>query len=494
MCKFKKTETKQHNTMGSEIHRASFSETDFREFREHLRKETRLLAEWFSSSTFDDEAGMCGFELEGWLVDSNCNPAASNEEFLEKVNHHLVVPELSRYNFEINSTPHPPGGAMFRLMHEELASIWEHCSAIAATIGVKPMMIGILPTIDNRQLCLDNVSPLQRYSALNREILRSRQKKPLRIHIEGITETLDIVHHDVMAEAATTSLQIHFQTTPNLAVRHYNAAHLLSAPMVAATANAPYLFGKELWSETRIPLFEQAVSIPTFTDRHGNIISRVTFGRDYARHSLLEVFLENLDAFPILLPVVFDEDPGWMNHVRLHNGTIWRWNRPLIGMNKEGKPHLRIEHRVPSAGPSIPDSIANIAFFYGSMLFLLSEKEPLSTMLSFEDIRHNFYQAARYGLDARIRWLNGRTMSVQELITTLLLPGAYSALLAADVDPDDVRLYLDGIIRPRVTEKKTGAHWQTAFIRRHGPDFQAMTEHYYNCQKQHNPVHEWKVL
>ncbi len=480
--------------MGSEIRRASFSQTDFREFREHLRKETLLLAEWFASESFDAQSGMCGFELEGWLVDNSFHPAARNEAFLEQVNHHLVVPELSRYNFEINSTPHPPGGDMLGRMHSELDSIWKHCSTAAESIGIRPMMIGILPTIDDSQLCLSNVSPLQRYAALNREILRTRQKKPLHIHIEGARDTLDVVHHDVMAEAATTSLQIHIQTTPDQAVRHYNIAHLLSAPMVAATANSPFLFGKELWSETRIPLFEQAVSIPSFTDRHGNIISRVTFGRDYARHSLLEVFLENLDAFPVLLPVVFDEDPGWMNHVRLHNGTIWRWNRPLIGMNEKGCPHLRIEHRVPSAGPTIPDTIANIAFFYGSMLFLLSEEQALSQRPGFEDIRHNFYQAARYGLDATVRWFDGSSMTVQELITDMLLPGAKNALVKAGFNPVDIRLYLDDIIKPRVTEKKTGSHWQRAFIQHHGPDFFALTEHYHACLNQQKPVHEWQFF
>jgi len=166
-----------------------------------------------------------------------------------------------------------------------------------------------------------------------------------------------------MLEAAATSLQIHCQVNAEEAARHYNLSQILSAPMAAVAANSPYLFGKDLWDETRIPTFEQSVSVASFPDCSGQTIGRVSFGTGYARKSILEPFLENLDGFPILLPMVLDDDPSWLSHLRLQNGTIWRWTRPLIGLTKDGRPHIRLEHRVPSAGPSIADIVANIAFF-----------------------------------------------------------------------------------------------------------------------------------
>ncbi|HED30942.1 MAG TPA: hypothetical protein ENN50_04510 [Prosthecochloris aestuarii] len=479
--------------MGSEIGRHLFSTTDFKEFRHYLRKETLRLAEWFSDGTFDKENGSCGLELEGWLVDLDFMPCACNEQFLDRVTNPLIVPELSRYNFEINTSPHRPGGPMLSNMHKELEHIWAHCCSIASELDIHTMMIGILPTLRDHHLNLDNVSALERYRALNREIIRSRRNRPLKIHIEGKNDSIDLVHHDVMAEAATTSLQIHIQCSPDEGVRHYNASHILSAPMAAVAANAPVLFGRKLWMETRIPLFEQAVSVPSFTDKHGRTVSRVTFGRDYARRSLLELFLENLDGFDILLPVVSDNDISNMDHLRLHNGTIWRWNRPLVGMDHNGKPHLRIEHRVPSAGPTIPDCIANIAFYYGSLLFCLAEDQPLESLIPFDVCRENFYLAARYGLDAVITWSGGKKVNLQRFILDTLLPGARTALIRAEFDRHDVEHYLDGIIRPRVYEKQTGADWQNLFLDNHGSDTRELALHYHEYQNQQIPVHRWST-
>jgi len=293
--------------MGSEIAKTEFSEEDFREFRQNLRQETRILMEWFSSDVFEKNQEMCGFELEGWIVDRHCAPAPRNEEFLRRVNNPLVVPELSKYNFELNITPHPLDRNLPAFLNGELQKLWQICTVNAREMGCNILMTGILPTLQDRMLTLRNISPLQRFHALNREILRLRSSNPLKIHIEGTKDTLEIVHHDVMAEAATTSLQIHFQVPPGKAAAFYNIAHVLSAPMVALTANSPFLFGRELWDETRIPLFEQAVKSPAFVDLSGRMVSRVTFGRDYVRNSLKEVFLENLDGFPVLLPVTFDD-------------------------------------------------------------------------------------------------------------------------------------------------------------------------------------------
>ena len=479
--------------MGSNIGRSSFSDADFRQFRENLRKETKILMNWFSSDVFEKTGEMCGFELEGWLVNENYIPVPRNEEFLERVNSHLVVPELSKYNFEINANPHPLEKNLPAYLQQELTKTWESCVLSAETMGCRILMIGILPTIEDRMLTLQHISPLQRYAALNREILRSRKRRPLKIHIEGEKETLDVTHHDVMAEAATTSLQIHLQVSPANATRQYNIAQILSAPIVALTANSPFLFGRELWNETRIPLFEQAVNLPSFRDKAGMVISRVTFGSGYARNSLKELFLENLDAFPVLLPETFDQDFNWLNHLRLHNGTIWRWNRPLIGLNQSGTPHLRIEHRVPSAGPSIPDTVANILFFYGAMSYLLEQEHPPEREIPFEHTRKNFYLAAKEGLDARIVWRKGKRSPVREILLEELLPGASRSLQKKGVDLEQIRYNFDEILKRRVITGRTGAAWQKEYIHSHGRRFQEMTNAYHENQNQQIPVHTWKT-
>jgi len=477
--------------MGSEIAKTEFSEEDFRQFHQNLRKETRILMEWFSSNLFDDHQEMCGMELEAWLVDRHCDPTARNEEFLQRVNTPLVVPELSKYNFELNIAPHRLDSHLPEFLKNELHKLWNLCAVNARDMGCNTLMIGILPTLQDRMLTLRNISSLQRYHALNREILRSRSRDPLRIHIEGTRDSLEVVHRDVMAEAATTSLQIHFQVPVSKAAAVYNIAHVLSAPMVALTANSPFLFGRELWDETRIPLFEQALKTPAFVDLSGRAVSRVTFGRDYVRNSLMEVFLENLDGFPTLLPVTFDEDFSLLNHLRLHNGTIWRWNRPLIGFGEDGRPHVRIEHRVPPAGPSIPDIVANILFFYGAILHL--QPEVPQAAISFEQARTNFYTAARVGLDAMLTWSSGNPVPVDTLLLQELIPGAMQALGGLGIDSHDLQYYLGDMLTRRVATRRNGAWWQKNFIRRHGPDFRAMTQAYLENQQRNIPVHEWRI-
>jgi len=477
--------------MGSEIAKTEFSEEDFRQFHQNLRKETRILMEWFTSDLFDNHQEMCGFELEAWLIDQHCAPTPRNEEFLQRVNNPLVVPELSKYNFELNITPHPLDCHLPEFLKNELLKLWNICTINARDMGCNTLLTGILPTLQDRMLTLENISSLKRFHALNHEILRSRSRHPLKIHIEGEKDSLDVVHHDVMAEAATTSLQIHFQVPISKAAAVYNIAHVLSAPMVALTANSPFLFGMELWDETRIPLFEQAVKTPAFVDLSGRVVSRVTFGRDYVRDSLKEVFLENLDGFPALLPVTFDEDFSLLNHLRLHNGTIWRWNRPLIGFGEDGRPHVRIEHRVPPAGPSIPDMVANILFFYGATLYL--QPEVPQAAISFEHARSNFYAASRFGLDARVTWSSGNAMPVDTLLLQQLIPGAIKALAERGIDSHELRYYLVDILARRVATRRNGAWWQKTFIRRHGPDFRAMTQAYLENQRKNIPVHEWST-
>ncbi len=478
--------------VGRNIQKSQFSPDDFLEFNQRLKEEYRLLNQWFKEGYFDEDEPVCGFELEAWLIDQNFLPSPTNDQFLNTLNNPLVVPELSKFNFEINSTPQRIEGFVFQKLAKEFAEIWEQCERSAQEINSKVLTIGILPTLREHMLSLENMSSNSRYQALNDQVLKLRNGQPLELNIKG-KDHLQISHQDVMLEAAATSLQIHLQVNPKKAIHYYNVSQIISAPIVALMANSPFLFGKDLWNETRIPTFEQAVCVASFRDCQGQQIERVTFGTGYARNSILEPFLENLDGFPVLLPFVYDEGPKSLSHLRLHNGTIWRWTRPLIGFDESGKPHIRIEHRVPAAGPSQVDIIANIAFFVGLMVHFSHQEIPLASQILFADAKKNFYGAAREGYKAPVKWAYGQKIMMKDLLLDILLPAAKKGLLSMGIEEKEVLFYMDEIIRPRVKTERNGAKWQREFIGIHGADFQKMTHAYYSNQKLNIPVFDWGI-
>jgi len=395
--------------MGEDIPTSQFSAEDFAAFRQVLEAETELLARHLGQGRFSRGPATAGFELEAWLVDPRGVPLAINQSFLQRLDNPLVVPELALFNIEINSTPVSLQGHALSRLHAELDRTKRQCRDTATGLDARMLTIGIPPALDESQLTLAHMYPSSRYRALNEQILRSRGGRPLQLDISG-REELHTRHSDVMLEAAATSFQIHLQVSPDAAMRAYNAACMISAAMVAISANAPFLFGTDLWDETRIPLFEQAVHPG---DRYR---PRVSFGTGYLRHSLLESFRENLDHYPPLLPVRTESRPEDFHHLRLHNGTIWRWNRPLIGFDACGQPHFRLEHRVVPAGPSGIDNIANAALFYGLIEALSTQTKPPEARLPFTQARANFYAAARQGLSAPCIWLDGRRGEIGALL------------------------------------------------------------------------------
>ncbi|MGD8999019.1 MAG: glutamate--cysteine ligase [Granulosicoccaceae bacterium] len=474
--------------MGQEIETGSFTEEDFARFATKLEQESRLLQDWFESGTFS-AAPLCGgFELEAWLVDQQGMPAPINTEYLAQLDDELVVPELSSFNIELNSTPRLLEGRMLARMHEELDATWQRCRDQAMAMDVDLAMIGILPTVRDEDLTLEHMSRMTRYEALNEQVMRLREGRPLLLDIRG-EQHLKSTHHDVMLEAAATSFQVHLQVPAAQAYTYYNMAQVISAPMTAACANSPFLFGRRLWEETRIPLFERAVEIGGLGGAAFGPLRRVSFGSGYARGSLFEIFAENQAHFPVLLPNCFDTPPEQMNHVRLHNGTIWRWNRPLIGFDADGTPHLRIEHRVIPAGPTVIDAIANTAMVYGLITELVQSGKHAEQLVEFSYARDNFYAAARHGLQAQFYW-QGKHIAARNLILDTLVPLARRGLERQALAREDIDNYL-GIIEARVATQFTGAHWQRAFATRHDNDMQALTAEYLRLQHAGSPVHEW---
>ncbi len=472
--------------MGQEITDSHFEPDDFAAFEERLGKETLLLKRWLEEGRFKTGPNMGGFELEAWLIGADARPTGVVEPYLKRLGNPLVVPELATFNVELNGTPQQLQGTALTSMQSELSSTWARCNGVAEELDARLAMIGILPTASAADFTLANMSPLHRYHALNEQVLIRRGGEPLRLNVEGRDELL-LEQSDVMLEAAATSFQIHLKVDVDEGARFYNASKVIAAPMVALSANSPYLFGADLWDETRIPLFEQAVAVGD-----SKLNQRVTFGVRYIENSIAECFLANWRRYPVLLPRLMDEPEESLAHLRLQNGTIWRWNRPLIGFDAEGQPHLRIEHRVVPAGPTIADSIANAALYFGLVSALARQRVAPETLLPFEQAQDNFYTAAKHGLRAEIQWLNGKLVGVQQLCSELLVPLAREGLLSMGIDAEEVEHWL-GIVQARVSTMQNGTAWQRAWVRKNGSDMQGLTETYLQRQASGKPVHQWAV-
>ncbi len=474
--------------MGDEIEERFFAAEDFSNFRARLDEETALLEALFKRGEFSARGDVAGFELEVWLTDASGNPAPSNTDYLERLNNPLVVPELAAYNVELNGSPTALQGRAFSRLEDELETTLAACGKIARDMGLALVTIGILPTVQEGMLKPAFMSHMLRYQSLNDRIMALRDGKPLALCIEGDPDLI-AMHSDVMLEAAATSFQIHLQCRPQMAVRDFNASLIASAPMVAASANSPFLFGHTLWDETRIPLFQQAVDVgPRYP-------SRVSFGQGYVQRSLFEIFDENRREHPILVPAVRDTPPTKFAHVRFHNGTLWRWNRPLIGFDFDGQVHVRIEHRVVPAGPTVKDCLSNSAFYFGLVRGLGLERTPPESVLPFAIAADNFYGAARYGLNARACWVidgKERELGMRALIMDELMPIARRGLESRDVPSSEIDEYL-GVVAARVDSSQNGAAWQRRWVTLNGPDFHALTLAYRALQESGEPVHTWPL-
>ncbi len=463
--------------MGQEITHEHFTEQEREQFLQRLRDETQLLREQFAAGAFANDALVAGFEIEGWLVDEHYRPAPLNQAFLDKLNSPLATPELARFNIELNVDPLPLTGDVFSHFEQRLQKLYDAANRAADQVGAKLLLTGILPTLQPDDCSLENMSGMKRYAALNEEIAKARRNAPIELDIEGV-DHVHISDHTVMLESATTSLQLHLQVPAARAHHYYNASIIASAPLLAGAVNSPFLFGRQLWQESRISVFEQSVDT-------GVGPQRVSFGSGYAEASIVDCFDENLERYPVLLPELMDEPTGRYSHLRLHNGVVWRWNRPLIGYDSAGCPHFRIEQRVLPAGPTIKDMMANAAFYYGLTAALTQQ----GRRMPFATARENFYRAAREGLGATLDW-NGRRVAARTLIDEELLSLAADGLDILGVEKQDADDYL-GIFGARVRSGQTGAQWQIDQVSRHGRSMAELTRDYHLFQMTGLPVHLW---
>lgn len=477
--------------MGKEINAKGYTDKQMEVFTQKLKTETEILKSWFDKKLFKVNSFKTGIELEAWLTNENMLPDPYSVEFLNKINDEQIVPEIARFNFEINSTPYSLTGDVFSKLNRELDTLWQKCERIAKEDEKHALLIGTLPTLRAHMLEMKYLSPQNRYAVMNDQVMKLRDRKPMYIRLEG-RDNLYMYMDSVISECAATSLQIHLSVNQDEAKRYYNASMIASPFLIALSANSPYFFGKELWDESRIAIFEQAVDLEAKCF-DGKTVKRVTLGSGYIKESLFELYEENRDDYPLLLAEDCGDCAEELKHLNLHNGTVWRWTRPIVGVDEDGTPHLRIEQRTPSAGPTVIDSIANTAFFIGLVDYLASMEIPPEDVITFDEAIHNFYKASRQSFYCQVRWVDGKLHDIKDLLQFEIFPNVKKALLKRGIDHKDIELYLDQVIYPRLEKGVNGAIWQKAFIHMHGKRFQELLERYAQNQSSGKPVHEWEL-
>jgi len=455
--------------VGEEVSRTQFSREQRREYRRKVQLCLDVFETMLAQSSFDTRRPLTGMEIECNLVDGDYQPALRNQEVLAAIADPAYQTELGAYNIEFNVPPRSlPGRSAMELEAEVRASL-NAAEAKATEHGAHIVMIGILPTLMPEHLSAGWMSESTRYQALNDSIFTARGED-IDIDIAG-PERLSLQSADIAPESACTSMQLHLQVAPGEFAENWNAAQVLAGPQLALGANSPYFFGHELWAETRIELFSQATDTRPDELKTQGVRPRVWFGERWIT-SIFDLFEENVRYFPSLLPEISDEDPAaalaagrtpQLAELRLHNGTIYRWNRPVYDI-VDDKPHVRVENRVLPAGPTVVDMLANSAFYYGMLRALTDEDRPLWSKMSFAAAQHNFFAAARHGMEARQYWPGLGEVTVDELVLRELLPLADEGLRRRGVAAEVRDRYL-GVIEGRAKSGRNGAAWQAATVR-----------------------------
>src|ERR671916_2029063 len=393
--------------MGEEVEQRVFTREDRAKYRHKIRRSLDVFASMLRESRFEFERPLTGMEIELNLIDENCDPAMRNAEVLGAIADPDFQTELGQFNVEINLPPRRLAGEENADLERTLRASLNNAEEHARTVGAHMVMIGILPTLRREHMTADALSANPRYALLNEQIFAARGED-LDIRIDGI-DRLAVTTDTIAPEAACTSTQFHLQVSPAQFAAYWNAAQVIAGVQVALGANAPLLLGRELWRETRIPLFEQATDTRSDEIRAQGVRPRAWFGERWIT-SVFDLFEENVRYFPALLPVCDDDDPAQtlargdipqLTELRLHNGTVYRWNRPVYDVVR-GRPHLRVENRVLPAGPTVVDTVANGAFYFGLVRALADSDRPLWSQMSFSAAEENFHACARHGITATV--------------------------------------------------------------------------------------------
>jgi len=491
--------------MGRDVPSITVSQHDRRVYREKVRQCLDVLARMLRESIFDDEPRHVGIEIELNLVDADGMPSMSNVAVLEAIADPVWASELGRFNVELNIPPRHLAGDALSALEQDLHAKLAHATSCTQGTGSRMVMVGILPTLRQPDVTSEAMSSNPRFRLLNEQMIAARGED-MRISIDGPERLLTHVD-SIMPEAACTSVQFHLQVSPEAFGNYWNAAQAVAGIQVALAANSPFLFGRELWRETRIPLFEQVTDTRPEELQQQGVRPRVWFGERWIT-SVFDLFEENLRYFPALLPLREDEDPvaaldngeaPKLSELTLHNGTVYRWNRPVYAV-EDGRPHLRVENRVLPAGPTVADVLANAAFYFGLVRALAETDRPVWDQMSFAAAADNLVEGSRHGIDARVYWPGSGEAPVTELALRRLLPQAWDGLREWGVDTKDADRML-GIIEQRCLTGRTGATWQVEAVRTlergqidRREALRQMTQGYIERMQSDQPAHTWSAL
>ncbi|MFF4229449.1 glutamate--cysteine ligase [Streptomyces sp. NPDC001820] len=491
--------------MGRDVPALVFTRDDRRQYRNKMQNCLDAFAQMLREERFEVERPQVGLELELNLVDAAGEPTMRSTDVLEAIADPAWSSELGRFNLEINIPPRKLTAGGPDAWEQEIRDALNHAEGRAAASGAHLIMIGILPTLRQGDAGEAALSEDPRYRLLNEQIFAARGED-LRISVDGV-DRLRTYADTITPEAACTSTQFHLQVSPDEFANYWNAAQAIAGVQVALAANSPFLFGKELWRETRIPLFEQATDTRPEEIKVQGVRPRVWFGERWIT-SVFDLFEENVRYFPALLPLCDEEDPQEtidggdapeLGELTLHNGTIYRWNRPIYAV-AHGKPHLRVENRVLPAGPTVADVLANGAFYYGLTRALVEEERTVWSRMSFSAAEDNLHAGARHGIDARLYWPGMGEVPVAELVLRRLLPLAHRGLELSGMDAA-WREPLLGIIEQRCVTGRNGALWQAEMFHHidqadHVDSHEAlrrMTRQYMEYMHLNAPAHTWPV-
>jgi len=475
-----------------------------RAFVRAMLDDIRALECMIERGMLESDVQRIGVEQEMYIVDAQEYPAPLSDRVLKKIGDRRFSTELARFNLEANLDPSPIGGDFLRAMESGLKQVLLQADQAASECGARIVLTGILPTLQHEHVTLAALTPEVRYQCLNDSCMSVRGER-FTLVIDGL-DHFESSHDSAVVEGASTSFQFHLQVSPEAAVPLYNLAQLVTAPLLAVAANSPVLFNRRVWHETRVALFERAFEYRSTPQLARDFPTRVGFGETWVRGSILEIFRENAMRHNVIMvrddiadPFALLEDGAVpdLSALALHNGTVWRWNRPCYGIT-DGKPHLRIENRALPAGPTIVDQVANVALYYGLMQAMENDADSIPVRIAFEDARLNFFAAAQHGLAARFTWLDGQRIGAGELLRNELIPAAREGLASLGAPAKDIDYYL-GIIGDRVDSGRTGARWLLDSLANVPENLRSATcrqavQFVHQRQAGSIPVHRWDLV
>jgi len=472
-------------------------------FTRAVLNDLRALELMIENGLIESGARRIGAEQEMFITDNDYSPNLSALEILADIKDERFTNEIALFNIEANLTPRMFKGKCLRQMEEEIKEVVSIAKKQAGQHESKIILAGILPTLRQMDLTMDSITPVDRYYELN-DRLKEIRGSDFRMDIRGVDE-LSVTHDNFLLEAMNTSFQVHFQVSGNEFVDMYNLSQAVTGPLMAVAVNSGLIHHYRLWHESRIAVFQNSIDTRSTAHQKRGTQPRVHFGNEWIE-SIVDVFRDDISRFTVVLTSDYEEDPvsmvkaGEMPKLKalmLHNGTVYRWNRPCYGV-KDNVPHLRIENRVLPSGPSVIDEVANSAFYFGLMSGMSQKVKDITQVLRFSNARNNFLQACRTGLECHFNWIGGESISATRLISNELLPIAESGLKASGIDKEDIQRYLT-IIDKRVATKQTGARWAiqsiTEMDKNIHPDekVRSVVAEMYHQQITDKPIHEWPL-